>query len=170
VLSFDFNYITSDGAGYSDYAFAQLQTASGSLVATLFTARTQPSGDTSPGFGLPADGSTLTPVSSAIIGGGPTWSPLGSYSGACWNAGCGYTGWINAQYSIGSSGSYKVVFGVTNWGDTIYDSGLAFASVTSGGTPITGVPEASTWAMMLAGFAGLGFLGYRRNKAATLAA
>jgi hypothetical protein len=32
------------------------------------------------------------------------------------------------------------------------------------------VPETSTWVMMLAGFAGLGFLGYRRNKAATLAA
>jgi hypothetical protein len=32
------------------------------------------------------------------------------------------------------------------------------------------VPEASTWVMMLAGFAGLGFLGYRRSKAATLAA
>ncbi len=32
------------------------------------------------------------------------------------------------------------------------------------------VPETSTWAMMLAGFAGIGFLGYRRNKVATLAA
>ena len=32
------------------------------------------------------------------------------------------------------------------------------------------VPEPSTWAMMLIGFVGLGFAGYRRNKAATLAA
>jgi hypothetical protein len=31
---------------------------------------------------------------------------------------------------------------------------------------VTNVPEASTWVMMLAGFAGLGFLGYRRNEAA----
>jgi hypothetical protein len=29
---------------------------------------------------------------------------------------------------------------------------------------VTGVPEVSTWAMMLAGFAGLGFFGYRRQK------
>jgi len=29
---------------------------------------------------------------------------------------------------------------------------------------VTGVPEFSTWAMMLAGFAGLGFVGYRRQK------
>ena len=48
--------------------------------------------------------------------------------------------------------------------------------VFSGDRPITalsfeatgGVPEASTWAMMLAGFAGLGFLAYR--KRASLAA
>jgi hypothetical protein len=32
------------------------------------------------------------------------------------------------------------------------------------------VPEPSTWAMMLAGFAALGFAGYRRNKAASIAA
>ena len=34
------------------------------------------------------------------------------------------------------------------------------------GTP---VPEPSTWAMMLAGFAGLGFLGYRKARRGTLA-
>jgi PEP-CTERM motif len=28
----------------------------------------------------------------------------------------------------------------------------------------TGIPEASTWAMMLLGFAGLGFAGYRKTK------
>jgi PEP-CTERM motif len=38
-------------------------------------------------------------------------------------------------------------------------------------TPITGgVPEPSTWAMMLAGFAGLGFLGYRQTVKARLPA
>jgi hypothetical protein len=37
-------------------------------------------------------------------------------------------------------------------------------------TPITsGVPEASTWAMMLAGFAGLGLLGYRQTVKTRLA-
>jgi hypothetical protein len=36
--------------------------------------------------------------------------------------------------------------------------------------PVSGVPEVSTWAMMLAGFAGLGFVGYRRNKSVSAAA
>ena len=30
-----------------------------------------------------------------------------------------------------------------------------------------GVPEPSTWAMLLLGFAGLGFAGYRKTKGAT---
>ena len=34
----------------------------------------------------------------------------------------------------------------------------------------TGVPEPSTWAMMLAGFLGLGFAGYRRMKVSRAAA
>jgi hypothetical protein len=33
------------------------------------------------------------------------------------------------------------------------------------GTSFNTVPEPSTWAMMLAGFVGLGFAGYRRAKA-----
>ena len=36
-------------------------------------------------------------------------------------------------------------------------------------TDTSAVPEASTWVMMLAGFAGLGFVGYRRSKAALAA-
>ncbi|WP_294533013.1 PEP-CTERM sorting domain-containing protein [uncultured Rhodoblastus sp.] len=47
---------------------------------------------------------------------------------------------------------------------TLDGSAFAYALVSNA------VPEPSTWAMMLAGFAGLGFVGYRRNKAATLAA
>jgi hypothetical protein len=35
---------------------------------------------------------------------------------------------------------------------------------------VVAAPEVSTWAMMLAGFAGLGFVGYRRNKSVSAAA
>jgi hypothetical protein len=54
-------------------------------------------------------------------------------------------------------------FGPTSGGDTI--DGLAFL-----GEGIGGVPEPSTWAMMILGFAGIGAMAYRRRKSAMLAA
>jgi hypothetical protein len=63
-----------------------------------------------------------------------------------------------------------------SWNGVAYWTGplaTAFDVQVLGGEyipPAGGVPEPSTWVMMLAGFAGLGFLGYRRNKAASVAA
>ena len=177
-LQFYFNYVTSDGSMYADYAFAQLWTASGSVVATLFTARTATSGSNSPGYGLPATSGTvqsMTPKTSS----GPVWSPLGSDSGQCFDAGCGSTGWIRSNYTITNAGSYFLTFGVTNFLDTIYDSGLAFDGPTLGGVSLEGrgppliaaavaavpaVPEPSIWAMMVLGFAGVGLMTLRRKR------
>jgi hypothetical protein len=44
-------------------------------------------------------------------------------------------------------------------GETTFVGGSAILDVTTGGT----VPEPSTWAMLLVGFAGLGYAGYRRG-------
>jgi PEP-CTERM motif len=65
---------------------------------------------------------------------------------------------INSGSSFATSGG---AFVLTSVGET-----ATFAAATSG------VPEPSTWAMMLIGFAGLGYAGYRRARAAhaTLAA
>ena len=49
-------------------------------------------------------------------------------------------------------------------GDTVGLSGHDYA------TPVSAVPEPSTWAIMLPGFAVLGFMAYRRRRGATLAA
>lgn len=150
ALQFYFNYVTSDGSGYADYAWAALLDSSSTPVAYLFTARTQPSGTIAPGFGLPANAATLVPPSVPIIPGGPVWSPLGGSSGTCYAAGCGYTGWVGSSYAIPTAGNYMLEFGVTNWADEIYDSGLAFDGATIGGKPIepSGVPEPSTFILL----------------------
>ncbi len=140
LLSFYFNYVTSDGAGYADYAWAELFSATNTPFALLFTARTETSGSIVPGTGLPAPAATLIPASVPIIAGGPTWAPLDVYSGACYNVGCGYTGWVKSNYTIPAAGNYYLEVGVVNWSDTAYDSGLAVDGVTVGGVTVGAGP------------------------------
>jgi hypothetical protein len=163
ALQFYFNFVTSDGSGFADYAWAALLDSSSAPVAYLFTARTEPSGTIAPGVGLPANAATLAPPSVPIIPGGPDWSPLGSYSGACFAAGCGYTDWVGSSYTIATAGNYELEFGVTNWLDTIFDTGLAFDGATIAGTSITGaVPEPS--ALVLFGTVLVALLLVRRRR------
>jgi probable HAF family extracellular repeat protein len=69
------------------------------------------------------------------------------------------TEWSNGQVidlgaAPGSVGSWA--YGINDAGQVV---GFSFAT-----TAATVVPEPSTWAMMLLGFAGLGFAGYRRTR------
>ncbi|MBV1914829.1 MAG: NF038132 family protein [Pseudomonadales bacterium] len=163
-LEFDFNYITSDGSSYIEYAFAQILDDTMTPVDLLFTARTTatPGADTVPGFGLPPIAATMTPGSTPIIAGAPDWSPLGGSSGSCFSTGCGYTDWIHSSYTIADAGNYYLLFGVTNWADTAYDTGMAIAGATVGGDPIDppgDVPEPGTLLLL-----GLGLLGLRKSQ------
>ena len=57
----------------------------------------------------------------------------------------------------GLSGELTVGYWDSYYGD---NSGTQQLSIST----VSGVPEPSTWAMMIVGFAGLGFLAYRRNN------
>lgn len=141
-LEFHFNYVTSDGAGFADYSWARLLDNGGNEVALLFTARTHPTDSVVPGFSMPPLTATLTPASVPIIGGGPAWSALGGSSGGCFDAGCGYSGWVKAEYLIPAAGTYRLEIGVVNWDDTGFDSGLAVDGLLVGGV-VPGTPVAT---------------------------
>ena len=72
---------------------------------------------------------------------------------------------LGLPLAVGETASFSIV---TETDPAVYTAIYQFENVTVSGA----VPEPSTWTMMLLGFAGLGFAGYRRARAghATLAA
>jgi hypothetical protein len=163
LISFEFNYVTSDGSGFPDYAWAALMSTDGGTNYLIFSAQTQPPpGNTVPGLTMPplAAGTSLIPPTSAILAGsgasgGPVWAELDGSSGACFASGCGLTGWITSNFNGEAADNYTLEFGVSNANDTAFDSGLAFAGVEVGGVPIEGTPEPGTLALMGFGVLGL---------------
>lgn len=162
ALSVWFNFVSTDGKGYDDYAWARLVDAGdGGVVAWLFAAAATNSstGKVVPGDVL--DKADFDPderlvgyddweFTSKTVEDPVDWAPLGSSNGTCWkdNApGCGYTGWMQSRYTFASAANVRLELGVVNWGDWAYDSGLAFdyAGFT------TAVPEPAPWQLGLGG-------------------
>jgi hypothetical protein len=107
------------------------------------------------------NGVSQTWSSSVFSGYTPMSSPVPGSTGT----GAG-TGFFVVPYPAGpipSLGAFLSPFGFLN------DTGIDAAAVTGWTQALefraqTPVPEASTWAMMLAGFAGLGLVGYRAQR------
>lgn len=176
-LSMFFNYVSTDGKGYDDYAWARLVNAdTNALVTWLFTARSTNSGPKNVVPGDVLDNSVFDPKDVIVnfkdrnfTDKTVNWSPLGFSNNQCWeeNApGCGFTGWMESGYTFAQGGNFKVEIGVTNWGDTAYDSGLAFdfanLTHTQAASPAP-VPEPETYALMLAGLGLLAIVRRRRK-------
>jgi hypothetical protein len=171
-LQFYFNYVTTDGSQYADYAWVRLLNSDLTEAAVLFTARTSPTYATVPGFDMPDIHADVTLGSYTYTHGAPTWAPLGSDSGRCFQGtgqGCGWTGWISAMFDFGNlvgAGNYVLEFGVKNWTDNSFDSGLAWSGTQIAGNPIdpTVVPEPLTLLLLGTGLAGIGAVQRRRRR------
>jgi len=118
---------------------------------------------------------TINPASNSlssddvVITGGPaagTYRPLENDFGTLVYGGIT----LIALFEVNFTPNLNSAPGHSMLSDVVWNSGeepVASLSVTGGATL---VPEPSTWAMMLLGFAGLGVLGYRqtgKNQAAT---
>ncbi len=53
--------------------------------------------------------------------------------------------------------------------DGIHPTAAAHMVIADAFVAVATVPEPSTWAMMIVGFAGIGFMGYRRSRKSTMA-
>ncbi len=114
----------------------------------------------------------------------PNYYDLGGYTDVpVWNV----TGNYNAigistsdvfYFSAGEGGGWGPIFGPQDYSGSeaapVFSAGAQTGFYYTPGSNATltysAVPEVSTWVMLLAGFAGLGFVGYRRNHKALSAA
>jgi hypothetical protein len=65
------------------------------------------------------------------------------------------------SFSTASLGDFNLYFEGKNW---VQYSNEELGGIDPIALQVAAVPEASTWAMMILGFLGLGFLGYRRSS------
>lgn len=137
----------------------------GSLVTVTGSTETPVAGNPSH-WAAANSGTTLDITTVPGTGGKPSDDIIGS-SPNC-NASC-----TQHDPFINGTGTFTVTAaGVTN-NSTISDVEFRFSTAADPYFQLpgvmSGVPEPSTWAMMLLGFAGLGFMAYRRKQSAALA-
>ena len=135
----------------------------------------QPDAGLTTSFGFIDEGGTITTIDpfgstfTQALGVNDLGEIVGFYTDATGNQ-HGYidNGGVFTSFDPPGSAS-TTINGLNDKGDIVgfYTSASADAVIGFVGTP---VPEPSTWAMMLLGFAGFGFLSYRKVRAGMLAA
>jgi choice-of-anchor C domain-containing protein len=75
----------------------------------------------------------------------------------------GNMGWITESFLYTASGTSTITFQSLTVGPTGNETFAAYGPALDN-VSVTAIPEASTWAMMIVGFAGAGFLAYRRRN------
>jgi hypothetical protein len=157
-----YNYVFSPGAGYAGNGDSANLSGTFSWDATTGSVVTS-NIDLS---GFDATGSSTGPVSCSNCTTGIDDTSGGLYFAVNLGPQALYTIYANSL-SLGANDPLALsAYGGAN--GAVYQGGVQFTSVT-GSANI--VPEPSTWAMMLIGFAGLGFAGYRTSrKSAAIAA
>ena len=119
----------------------------------------------SPALVLDAPGSNASFINDNVLVG---TSPFVTNGGILFDAG----GSTYNLYSIGSGPVGYYLFSINSPDATDFDSGDPGTLVVTdegpspvgGPSPVAAVPEASTWLMLILGFCGLGFMGYRRKS------
>jgi hypothetical protein len=144
-------------------------TASG----TVFCCVGNPIGGTGP------DGFATNPFGSGSLITNSTGSTVGTYTdptGAFALAGFFLGAANNNPFKIGAGGTFTVPVGATALFFGLPDangfngpSGFYGDNAGSFTVNVSAVPESSTWAMMILGFAGIGFMAYRRSRKSTMA-
>jgi len=157
--------VLATGAPAAEYAaqsgtyYAQLSYISGQSTATLSQGFADTSGQPlTVSFWLTADGKNPSRFAASFDG-----NLLQDFtSGTGNNAVVAARGWTEYTYSVLATGNDTLTFTYDDGGSLNADHpanlGLDTVSVASA------VPEPSTWAMMILGFAGVGFMAYRRTK------
>jgi hypothetical protein len=143
----------ADGIPGNPYTVSQIEGVVGNqFVVAIDVNTTATAGETLNLFDVIINGSVAYEYNGA--------ANIGSVS----NNGNGYADWTLGVIDLSSYGSDATVLFRASWTGAS-DGAESFFLVHSG--PVGAVPEPSSWAMMILGFMGVGFMAYRRKSQAS---
>jgi hypothetical protein len=145
------NFLADDGE--AAYASPIYQTISGLTAGRRYEVSFVWAGNEFLDASSEAYGGPLTVDWQVSLGSQTFTTPVANYTAH------GFTGWMTQSFTYTATGTSEVLSFLAQG----TPNGLPPVALLDG-VSLTAVPEPASWAMMLVGFAGLGFAGYRRTK------